>query len=123
MAIHQGEILKRLIDNQSVPNEEIAKLADIAISSLYNYYNLEEIPSRKLKMICEVLQVDYISTFIQPAPRPYGFPPLSNNVLNDDGGRSENIYDTPLSNIYKLLKQVTEQNEEILKMLKKKNKA
>ena len=111
MSIHQGEVLKRLIDNQSLPNEEIAKLADIAISSLYNYYNMEEIPSKKLKMICTVLSVDYVKTFIQPKKGP------ASGVVNDEG--KPGVEDLQMTQIIKLLKQQIEQQSEILKLLKK----
>ena len=111
MSIHQGEVLKRLIDNQSMPNEEIARLSDIAISSLYNYYNMEEIPSKKLKMICTVLSVDYVKTFIQPKKGP------SSAVLNDDGKPTGD--DLQMTQIIILLKQQIEQQSEILKLLKK----
>jgi hypothetical protein len=111
MSIHQGEVLKRLIDNQSMPNEEVARLADIAISSLYNYYNMEEIPSKKLKMICTVLSVDYVKTFIQSKKSP------SSVVMNDDGKSTGD--DLQMTQIIKLLKQQIEQQSEILKLLKK----
>jgi transcriptional regulator with XRE-family HTH domain len=112
MPLHQGEILKRLVDNQSKPNEEVASLSGIAISSLYNYYNMEEIPSRKLRTICTVLNVDYVKTFINP-PKKEG-----TGILNDDGKNVEN--EMQMSQIIKLLKQQIEQQNEILKLLKKK---
>jgi hypothetical protein len=112
MSIHQGEVLKRLIDNQSLPNEEVARLSDIAISSLYNYYNMEEIPSKKLKMICTVLSVDYVKTFVQPVKKG-----PSSAVLNDDGKSTGD--ELQMTQIIKLLKQQIEQQSEILKLLKK----
>lgn len=114
MPLHQGEILKRLVDNQSKPNEEVAVLSGIAISSLYNYYNMEEIPSKKLKLICSVLGVDFVKTFIQPPSKK------DSAVLNDDGKNVEN--EMQMSEIIKLLKQQIEQQTEILKLLKVKKK-
>jgi len=111
MPLHQGEILKRLVDNQSKPNEEVASLSGIAISSLYNYYNMEEIPSRKLRTICTVLNVDYVKTFINP-PKKEG-----TAILNDDGKNTGD--ELQMSQIIKLLKQQIEQQNEILKLLKK----
>ena len=64
--MHQGGRLKYLIDNQSMPNARLVKAAGISMATLYNYYSMEEIPSKNLKKICQVLKVDYIKVFIQP---------------------------------------------------------
>lgn len=53
--MHQGSKLKYLIEHSGKTKAEVALLSGISDASLYTYFNSEEINSKKLNKICEVM--------------------------------------------------------------------
>lgn len=66
MAIHQGAKLRflRLADNRT--NPEIAALWGMSIPTMYTYFEMEEIPLKKLNRICDAMGWDYKKEFGEP---------------------------------------------------------
>ena len=64
MSIHQGGKLEALRKLDKRPNDELAALWQVSIATMYNYYDSPEIPSKKLRRICEIMGWDYKSNFI-----------------------------------------------------------
>jgi transcriptional regulator with XRE-family HTH domain len=53
--MHQGTKLKFLIERSGKTKADVALLSGISDASLYTYMNSEEINSKKLKKICDVM--------------------------------------------------------------------
>jgi DNA-binding Xre family transcriptional regulator len=57
MPIHQGKKIKKAVDESKLRVMDIAAKAGIPISSLYDIFKKEDIPRKKLKKLCEVLEL------------------------------------------------------------------
>lgn len=64
MAVHHGSKLKWLVDNQSLTNDELAKEWGISPATLYNWFNQEELNSKKIRPICKIMGWDYEKEFL-----------------------------------------------------------
>jgi predicted RNase H-like nuclease (RuvC/YqgF family) len=58
MHIHQGKLLKEKVDNGKYKVLDLAQIANIPISSLYDLYKKEFLPMKKLEVLCEILGAD-----------------------------------------------------------------
>lgn len=60
---HQGKIIKAAVDASKLRVHDIASLAGIPVSSLYDIFKKEDIPRKKLEKLCEVLGLDFEETY------------------------------------------------------------
>ncbi len=60
---HQGKIIKAAVDASKLRVHDIARLAEIPVSSLYDIFRKEDIPRKKLERLCEVLNLNFEETY------------------------------------------------------------
>jgi hypothetical protein len=60
---HQGKIIKAAVDASKLRVHDIAQLAKIPVSSLYDIFKKEDIPRKKLERLCEVLELNFEETY------------------------------------------------------------
>jgi len=106
---HSGSKLKKLIEKSGLTIKEILDKSGISRGTLYNFFDYEDIPRKKLLPLLEVLQVDADEFY------------FVKNYANDDGNtyglKAEN---EALRRELELLKQQLEAKEEIIQLLKNK---
>lgn len=56
--MHEGNRLEHLLSKSSKSLIDIAKQADVARQTLYNYFKLEDIPRKKLLTILDIAGID-----------------------------------------------------------------
>ncbi len=60
---HQGKIIKTAVDASKLRVHDIARMAEIPVSSLYDIFKKEDIPRKKLEKLCEVLGLNFEETY------------------------------------------------------------
>jgi DNA-binding Xre family transcriptional regulator len=60
---HQGKIIKTAVDASKLRVNDIARMAKIPVSSLYDIFKKEDIPRKKLERLCEVLELNFEETY------------------------------------------------------------
>lgn len=58
MSVHHGHRLKYLIEKNKGNIVQIAEKLNVARGTLYNYFEQEEIPKKKLLKVCEAAGID-----------------------------------------------------------------
>lgn len=71
MSLHQGNRLKSILERKGENLVQLAANLGVSRSTLYNYFEQEEIPRKKLLKICEAAGID--GSELNPA-----------NILNED---------------------------------------
>ncbi len=70
MHIHQGKLLKEKVDNGKYKVLDLAHIANIPISTLYDLYKKEYLPMKKLESLCIILEADIREFYPQMAVAP-----------------------------------------------------
>jgi hypothetical protein len=63
---HQGKIIKAAVDASKSRVHDIARMAKVPVSSLYDIFRKEDIPRKKLERLCEVLELNFEETYFGP---------------------------------------------------------
>jgi DNA-binding Xre family transcriptional regulator len=63
---HQGKTIKAAVDASKLRVNDIARMAKIPVSSLYDIFKKEDIPRKKLERLCEALELNFEETYFGP---------------------------------------------------------
>ncbi len=74
--IHQGRKLKDAVDRSKLRIQDISKLSEIPVSSLYDIFKKEDVPRKKLYRLCEILELDSDEFYFAPQNAEDGHLPI-----------------------------------------------
>lgn len=100
--IHQGSRLKKIVEKSHFTVDELATKAGIHRTTLYNYYDREEIPRAKLTTLAEIMGVKI------------------DDFYSKDNMSEVEVQNEQLKKEIDYLKQQLVDKEEIIKLLKAK---
>jgi hypothetical protein len=81
--IHQGRKLKEAVDRSKLRIQDISKLSEIPISSLYDIFKKEDVPRKKLYKLCEILELDSDDFYFPTQTMEDGQPPYVTPEAHD----------------------------------------
>ncbi len=116
MHIHQGKLLKEKVDNGKYKVLDLARIARIPISSLYDLYKKEYLPMRKLESLCKILEVDIREFYPQMVTVSRK---KTKNVVTDS--QADYGYKKEMERLTKENKLLTEQVESMKKIIELQN--